>query len=143
MPIEKIKNVFKSDSAVGGLYVGLVGAWIGEIAPSPTDILDFYWERTWRIQLEKGEIDAKTYWRRITAKYYFLDSSYWLLLLGVAVAVGGDIKRKATVIGGIVGAGMAIGVIGKNIQKDTKYFENYKLVTKEEYDRLQALKQKM
>jgi hypothetical protein len=143
MPVSQVTNLFKGDNAVGGLYVGLIGAWIGEIAPSPTDALDFYWERKWRMQLEAGEIDSKTYWRRISAKYYLLDSTYWLLILGIAIAIKGDIRKKATVVGGILGAGMAIGMIGKNIQKDTKYFEKYKLIEKDEYDKLQVIKQKL
>lgn len=141
--INEVKNLFKSNEAIGGLYVGLIGTVIGEIAPTPSDALDFFWERKWRVQLENGEIDAKTYWRRMTMKYYFLDASYWTLILMTAILVKGDIKKKATIVGGVVGAGMAIGVIGKNIQKDTKYFENYKLVTKEEYEKLQALKNKI
>jgi hypothetical protein len=54
--VNDIKGLFQSKHAVGGLYIGLIGMIGGELLPSPTDPIDFWLERKWRIQLEKEEI---------------------------------------------------------------------------------------
>lgn len=130
MPVKSIKKLFESDHAVGALYVGLAGAIAGELLPTPSDPIDFWLERKWRVQLENGEITPKKYWNLIALKYYGLDTIWWSAVLLTAILVKGDVRRKAMVVGGVVGAGIAIGVIGKNIQKDTEYFSKYKLVKK-------------
>lgn len=122
MEHKTIKGLVGSDFAVAGLYVGLIGAVIGEILPTPSDPIDFYLERKWRIQLEQKEITPKQYWRRIAAKYYLLDATWWAIVLGTAMLVKGDFKRKAMIVGGVIKAGAAIGVLGKNIRKDIEYF---------------------
>jgi hypothetical protein len=143
MAFKQISSAFKSEQAVGTLYASLLGAIGGEILPTPSDGIDFWLERKWRIQLEKGEITPKQYWRRIEIKYYGLDALWWTIVFGTAILVKGDARRKMIVVGGVVGAGAAIGVISKNIQKDIKYFENYKLIPKDEYEKLQAIKNKI
>jgi len=129
--VNDIKGLFQSKHAVGGLYIGLIGMIGGELLPSPTDPIDFWLERKWRIQLEKEEITPKVYWDRMTAKYYLLDSSYLALVFLTAVLIKGDFKKKAMVVGGILGAGAMIGMISSNIKKDITYFEKFKLVPKD------------
>lgn len=122
MKHESIKGLVNSDFAVAGLYVGLIGAILGEILPTPSDPIDFYLERKWRVQLEQGEITPEQYWKRIAAKYYLLDATWWTIVFGTALLVKGDFKRKAMIVGAVIGAGAAVGVLGQNIKKDIEYF---------------------
>jgi len=129
--MESFGKLIKSEHAVAGLYIGLIGAILGEILPTPSDPIDFYLERKWRIQLEKREITPEQYWKRIAAKYYLLDATWWAIVFGAAILTKGDFKRKATVVGAILGAGAAIGVLGSNIKKDIEYFNNTDIGTTE------------
>ncbi len=127
---KSLAELFNSDYAVIALYGGLLGAIAGEILPTPTDPIDFYLERKWRVQLEQGKITPRQYWHRIEAKYYLLDSAWWVLVLVTAIAIKGDIRKKAMVIGALVGIGAAISVISKNIKADNAYFGQNQFVPK-------------
>ncbi len=124
----QIKSLMTGDHAVAGLYVALLGAILGDLIPTPADPLYFWYTRRLRIQMENKEITPGQYWAKETAAYYFFNSGWWLLVLIVAISIKGDLRRKATVVGGVLGAGAMIGVIYKNITKDTEYFKNKALV---------------
>ena len=111
------------------MYGGLIGAIAGEILPTPSDPIDFYLERKWRIELEEGKITPKKYWNMIAAKYYLLDATWWTIVFGTAILVKGDIKRKAMVVGGLIGAGAAVSILSKNIRRDEEYFSEHKIVS--------------
>lgn len=126
----QIGNLFKGDHAVAGLYVALLGGAIANFIPDPTDALNFYLDRKWRIELEEGKLSVEHYWERKAGLYYGLDSLWWLFVLGVAILVKGDIRKKATVVGGVVGFGLVVGIIFSNIAKDKEFFSKYQLVKK-------------
>lgn len=123
-----IGSLFKSEHAIAALYLALLAGALANFIPDPTDGLSFYLDRKWRIQLEKGEITPSQYWARKVEIFYGLDSLWWLVVLGVAIIVGGDIRRKAWVVGGIIGAGAVVGIVFNNIKKDKEFFEQYELV---------------
>lgn len=127
---KQIAKAFKGEHAIGALYIALLGGALANAIPDPTDALNFYLDRKWRIKLEKGEITPSQYWKRKVTIFYGLDSLWWLFVLTIAIIIGGDIKRKAVVVGGIIGAGAVIGIIFQNIRKDKEFFEQYELVKK-------------
>lgn len=124
-----MENILKNKHAIAILYGGLIGAIAGEILPTPSDPIDFYLERKWRIELEEGKITPKKYWNMIAAKYYLLDATWWTIVFGTAILVKGDIKRKAMVVGGLIGAGAAVSILSKNIRRDEEYFSEHKIVS--------------
>ena len=126
MSVKKHLSSLSGDSAIAALYVGLGGAILGELLPTPSDPLDFYWERKWRVELETGAITPEVYWRRMTAKYYLLDSVWWSIVLGTAILIKGDVRKKMMAVGALVGAGAVVGIIHQNIVKDTEYFKGMK-----------------
>lgn len=123
-----IASIFKSEHAIAGLYLALLAGALANFIPDPTDGLNFYLDRKWRVELEEGKITPTQYWTRKVEAFYGLDSLWWLFVLGIAILVGGDIRRKAWVVGGIVGAGAVIGIVFNNIKKDKEFFSEYKLV---------------
>lgn len=126
----KIISIFKSEHAVSALYLALLSGAIANLIPDPTDALNFYLDRKYRIKLEKGEITPSQYWKRKIGLYYGMDSIWWILVLLIAITIGGDIRRKAWVVGSIIGVGALIGVVFQNIRKDKEFFDKYKLIEK-------------
>jgi hypothetical protein len=89
----------------------LAGCFLGTFVPSPVDPIYFYLENyviptltgAWKILLE-------------IFNWYFLDALYYLLLMGIAYILHikkVSIAKKITVIGGIAGIGIAIGILSK------------------------------
>lgn len=130
MPVKAIGGALKSEHAIGILYVAILAAALGELIPDPADAVYFSLDRKWRAQMEKEEIMPEQYWKRKSVAYFTLDFVWWMLILLIAVSIGGNIKTKALVVGGIVGGGALIGIIAKNIQKDKEFFDTYKFVKK-------------
>lgn len=131
MPVQSIKGLFKSEHAIAALYVALLGGALANIIPDPTDALGFYLDRKYRIELEEGKITPSQYWERKLGIFYLLDSLWWLIILAVAILVKGDIKKKATVVGALIGGGLVIGIIFSNIKKDQEFFDKYEFVKKQ------------
>jgi hypothetical protein len=130
MADNSIIKLFKSDHAVTALYLSLLAGAFFNFIPDPTDALQFYLERKWRIQLEKKEITPKAFWEKRLESFYLIDSVWWLVVLGIVILFGKGIEQKAWIAGGIIGGGAVIGIIFSNIKKDTEFFEEYELVKK-------------
>jgi hypothetical protein len=98
-----------------GIGIFLAGCFLGTLAPSPVDPIYFYLENYvvpnltggWKIALE-------------IFNWYILDSLYYLLLMGLAYVLHikkVSIAKKITVIGGIAGLGIVIGIITRILLK--------------------------
>ena len=130
-----IQNIFqKKETATSGLYIGLLGAVIGDMMPKPTDIIDFHLTRKWRVELEKEEIDVRTYWNRMIMKHYFLGPSWWAFVILLSSLIKGDIRKKVVIIGSIIGVGAVLGIVAQNILKDKEFFDKHKMVEVEKAD---------
>lgn len=70
--------------------------------------------------MEEGKITPKQYWIRNSLGYYGYTAGWYLLVLGILCSVGGDYKNKARIGIGLLSAGLIVGVIAKNIEKDEK-----------------------
>jgi hypothetical protein len=93
----------------------LAGCFLGTLAPSPVDPIYFYLENyvvphltgIWKVLLQ-------------IFNWYILDSLYYLLLMGLAYVLHikkVSIAKKITVIGGIAGLGIVIGIIARLLLK--------------------------
>lgn len=93
----------------------LLGAFLGELAPDPTDAIHFW--------LQEHVLNNPKFSESFLAflqifDWYFLSASYFLLLLVLAYFL--HIKKvhtvqKITIVGGILGVGTAIGIIARFI----------------------------
>jgi hypothetical protein len=89
----------------------LLGCFIGTLAPSPVDPLYFY--------LENYIVPHLTGIAKIGLQifdWYILDALWYLALMGIAFILHikqVSIAKKITVIGGIAGLGVVIGIISK------------------------------
>ena len=101
------KNKFFK-SAIG---IFLLGAFIGTLAPSPVDPIYFY--------LENYVVPHLTGIARVGLQifdWYILDALWYLVLMGIAFVLHikkVDVAKKITIIGGIAGLGIVIGIISK------------------------------
>ena len=127
---KEISGLIKSDYAVGALYLGLASAIIADALPQPFDAFHFYYEKKNRDKFISGEITPKQYWNRNVASYFGFDTLWWLLLLGVAISVKGNVKDKLSVVGAVIGAGAVVAIIHKNIRKDEEEQELKKELAK-------------
>ncbi len=91
----------------------LLGAFIGELSPDPTDAIHFW--------LQEHVLNNPAYSSAFRAglqifDWYFMSAAYFLLLLILAyilhVKKVNTVKR-ITLVGGIIGIGAVIGIVAK------------------------------
>lgn len=109
----KRKDVLKPEKKFLKTSVGifLLGCFLGELAPDPTDAIHFY--------LQEHVFTNPNISKELLAflqvyDWYFLTASYFFLLLILAYFL--HIKKvstvkKITIIGGILGIGAVIGIL--------------------------------
>jgi len=101
------------------IYTALLGAALAQFLPNPGDALFFYLQEKNTDKLNNGEITPKQFWVRDVAGYYGFSAGYYTLVLLTVASIGGSYKTKARILAGLVAGGLVIGVVAKNIQKDT------------------------
>lgn len=89
----------------------LLGAFLGELAPDPTDAIHFWLQEH---VLNNPNISSGT--RAVLQVYdwYFMSASYFLLLLVFAYFLHVkkvETVKRITIIGGILGLGVVIGIV--------------------------------
>lgn len=117
MSLRHVKKWFDSERKFLHTPVGifLLGAFLGELAPDPTDAIHFW--------LQSHVFNDPTFtgpglvFLQIF-DWYILTASYFLLLLIVAYIL--HIQRvstvkRITVVGGVIGIGAAIGIVARVI----------------------------
>lgn len=131
----EISTGIKSGHGTAILYAAMLGLIVSDIMPTAADAVYFNWERKLRDKWKAGQITAKQYWWQETLIYYGLNPIYWVLIMLIVISIPGGAAQKTKVAIAIIGAGAAIGVIYKNMQKDTAQQDL------EEMQRLELLKQ--
>jgi hypothetical protein len=106
------------ENKTGLVYAGMLGLWLSDVIPTGGDAIWFYYEKKWRDMWAKGELTAKQYWTRELFGYYFFNSTWWLMVGAAVYFTPGDYKKKLKIGILLAGAGTAIAIITKNIQKD-------------------------
>lgn len=114
MKLKHVKNWFESEEKFLKTPVGifLLGAFLGELSPDPTDAVHFWLEH----YLLNHQIPKALFTFIEIFDWYFMTASYFLLLLIIAyflhIKKTSTIKR-ITIIGGILGLGIVIGIIAR------------------------------
>jgi len=116
--ISQIKSAAHNGYGSAILYTAIITAAVTDLLPTPADGLVFQAQFNLKRKLESGQITPKQYWLRDAAAYYLYNPAWWILF-GVAVAAfPGDTKHKAKLAIGLLSAGVVVGVLWKNIEKD-------------------------
>ncbi len=108
---KKLKGFFKPEKKFLKTSIGLflLGCFIGELMPDPTDAIHFY--------LQNSVMPKLSGWHLAILQifdWYFLTASYFFLLLILAYILHikkVDIVKRITIIGGILGIGVVIGLL--------------------------------
>lgn len=91
--------------------VFLLGAFIGTLAPSPVDPIYFYFENYVVPHLTGlAKVALQVF------DWYVLDALWYLALMGIAFILHIKkvaVAKKITVVGGIAGLGIVIGIVSK------------------------------
>lgn len=115
MKIEHIKGWFTSEEKFLKTPVGifLLGAFLGELAPDPTDAIHFWLQEH---VLNNPAIAQSTRAAIQVFDWYFMSALYFLLLLILAYFL--HIKKvhtvkRITIVGGIISIGAVIGLLAQ------------------------------
>lgn len=108
------------DSKIKVLYGFGLGLILSDIIPTPADGLYFYRQRINKERLQNGEITPKQYWIKDAINYYALNPLWWGGVILATHYFGKDFKQKRNILIGLVAGGVVLGVISKNIKKDTE-----------------------
>jgi hypothetical protein len=109
--MKKLKEIFAPEKKFLKTTIGifLLGCFLGELAPDPTDAIHFYLQ-----QYVFPTLNGVSLILLQVFDWYFLTASYFLLLLILAYFLHikkVDTVKRITIIGGILAIGAVIGII--------------------------------
>ena len=100
------------------VYTAVISAAIANFLPTPADAIYFMRQQKLKEKLEKGEISVEHYWYHDIGGYYLYTAAWYAGIFTVLLAINSDYKTNARLLLGLAGAGLVVGVMFKNIQKD-------------------------
>ena len=115
MRIEHIKRWFTSEEKFLKTPIGifLLGAFLGELSPDPTDAIHFWLQEH---VFNNPNLPASTLTIIKIFDWYLMSALYFLFLLILAyflhIKKVGTVKR-ITLVGGILGVGVVIGILAQ------------------------------
>ncbi len=116
--IPEIKNAAEAGHGNAMLYAAGIACILANMIPTVGDSYYFYRQSIDKDKLEDGTITPAQYWYRDAFGYYFYTAAWYILVLGVVMAVKGDYTKKAKIGLAILSSGIVAGVIIRNINKD-------------------------
>ena len=119
----EINKVIKDGNGNAIVFTALIAAAIANTIPTPFDAIYFNRQRTLKQELEEGKISVEKYWLHDSGEYYLWTTLWYVGLITVLAAIGGNYKTNSRILIGLTGAGLVAGVIAKNIEKDKKIQE--------------------
>lgn len=111
-------DVIKSGNGNTLIITALVAAAVANALPTPADGFYFSMQQEIKEQLEKGDISAKEYWTRDIVNYYTFTAAWYVFLILLVLAIGGEYKTNAKILIVIISGGLVFGAWKKNIEKD-------------------------
>jgi hypothetical protein len=103
------------------IYTALLAAVIANCTPTVADGWYFYLQDKWTKEKEDGTITPEAFWRNDLLGYYGVTAGYYMVILLTMIALGkSDFTFKSRLLLGLLGGGVAIGVVMKNIERDKK-----------------------
>lgn len=91
----------------------LLGAFLGELSPDPTDALHFWLQNH---ILTHSSLSAAVKAGIEIFDWYFMSASYFLLLLVLAYFLHirkVSVVKRITIVGGIIGIGVVVGILAQ------------------------------
>jgi len=113
-----IKEMINSGNGNTIIYTALIAGAIANTLPTPFDGIYFRRVNELRIAYDNKEITAETLENHIALEYYLWTSLWYLTLFTGVYAFGGKYKNNAKILLALVGGGLVIGTVQKNIEKD-------------------------
>lgn len=111
-------DVVKSGNGNTLIITALVAAAIANALPTPADGFYFSMQQEIKEKLEKGEITPKEYWTKDILHYYTFTAAWYVFLILLVLAIGGEYKTNSKILIVIISGGLVFGAWKKNIEKD-------------------------
>ncbi len=113
-----ISRIVKSGDGNTLLFVAIASAACANALPTPMDSVYFYRISELKRQYEAGKISAEKFeWH--TAGEYYVWTSLWYVGIGaLLLSLNNDYKNNIKILFTLLAAGLVIGVVQKNVQKD-------------------------
>jgi hypothetical protein len=102
------------------IYTALIAAAIANTLPTPFDAIYFSRINKLERQFDSGEISAEKLEYHVAGEYYLWTSLWYLALFTGIYAFGGKYKNNARILLALVGGGLVLGAIQKNIEIDNE-----------------------
>jgi len=113
-----INRVIKNGDGNTLLLVAIASAAIANSLPTPMDSIYFYRVSELKRQYEAGNISAEKFEWHTMGEYYCWTTLWYLGIGGILLATNNDYKNNIKILFTLVAAGLVVGVVQKNIEKD-------------------------
>ena len=97
----------------------LAGA-LANVIPTPFDSVYFRRINSLQRQYDKDEISAEKLEWHVAGEYYLWTSLWYLTLFTGVYALGGKYKTNARILLALIGGGLVVGAVKKNIEINKK-----------------------
>jgi predicted oxidoreductase (fatty acid repression mutant protein) len=115
---EGISRIVKSGDGNTLLFVAIASAACANALPTPMDSVYFFRVSELKRQYEAGKISAETFEWHTAAEYYVWTSLWYVGIGALLLAMNNDYKNNIKFLFTLLAAGMVIGVVQKNVEKD-------------------------
>lgn len=102
------------------LYTALLAAIVANCTPTPADAVYFWRQQVDKQLLNDKKITPKQYWVRTAGGYYVYTAAWYLMVFATLASLNSSYKTNSRILLSLVGAGVVVGVVAKNIEKDEK-----------------------
>jgi hypothetical protein len=113
-----INKVIKEGNGNTIIYTALIAAAIANTLPTPFDGIYFSRVNTLKHKYDNKEISNERMEWQIAGEYYLWTSLWYVTLFTGVYAIGGTYKNNARVLLALIGGGVVVGAVNKNIQKN-------------------------
>jgi hypothetical protein len=102
------------------IYTALLAGALANVIPTPFDSVYFRRINSLQRQYDKDEISAEKLEWHVAGEYYLWTSLWYLTLFTGVYALGGKYKTNARILLALIGGGLVVGAVKKNIEINKK-----------------------
>jgi hypothetical protein len=113
-----INKIIKEGNGNALLFTAILAGAICNSLPTPMDSVYFSRMSQMKRDYEQGKISAEKYEWHLAGEYYIWTSLWYVGLGSVLLLMNKDYKTNVKLFFGLIAAGVVIGTVQKNIQKD-------------------------
>lgn len=113
-----IQKVIDGGNGNAILYTALLAAIVANCTPTPADAVYFWRQQVDKQLLNENKITPKQYWVRTASGYYVYTAGWYLMVFATLASINSNYKNNSRALIALVGAGIVVGVVAKNIEKD-------------------------